>query len=126
MLGFAGVTAYLSYHLVSGLRGKLGQYVTKVQYSKDKELVFVQRVGPWGGITESVYEAHHLEIIPNINPSTAQYQLFQDGMYEVQSLNESAKMLLYKDDNLWNPRLKGEFLENHTQLITRQHYGLKR
>jgi hypothetical protein len=36
-------------------------YVTKVTYNKDKDLVFVQRPDGLWGETEHVYEVHHIE-----------------------------------------------------------------
>jgi hypothetical protein len=83
-------------------------------------------VGAFGGIVENVYETHHLEVVPNYSPSTAVHQMHNDGMYEVQSLNEHMKMFMYREDHFWNPKLKKQFLQNHTQLITRSHYGMKR
>lgn len=39
-------------------------YVVKMQYSKDKELLFVTTSSPYGSTQEHVYEAHHVEFLP--------------------------------------------------------------
>lgn len=36
-------------------------YVTKMRYNKDKDLVFVNKPDNLWGETEHVYEMHHLE-----------------------------------------------------------------
>ena len=36
-------------------------YVTKMRYNKDKDLVFVKKPDMLWGETERVYEMHHLE-----------------------------------------------------------------
>ena len=36
-------------------------YVTKMRYNKDKDLVFVTRPDAFWGESEHVYEMHHLE-----------------------------------------------------------------
>lgn len=37
------------------------EYVTKMRYNKEKDIVFVERPGGIWGTTETVYEMHHLE-----------------------------------------------------------------
>jgi len=39
-------------------------YVVRLQYSKDKELLFVTRISPYGSTEEEVYEMAHLEVLP--------------------------------------------------------------
>jgi hypothetical protein len=121
IIGIAGAVGYGAYHLGGGYQCKMMNYVTKVQYNKDKELMFVSRLGIFGGVEEKVYEAHHIEVPPNYSPSTVAMQphVEDDGMYEVISLNEDISFMLYKDSRFWNPKLKKDFLSKHTQLITR-------
>lgn len=47
-------------------------------------------------------------------------------MYQVSCLNQMENFYLYKDEAYWNPKLKKEFLVNHSQLVTKEYYGLKR
>jgi hypothetical protein len=56
---------YLSYIMVRLIYNGFGRYIIKAQYSKDKELLFVTRIGPYGGTEEEVYETHHLEFLPH-------------------------------------------------------------
>ena len=39
-------------------------YITKVQYNKNKEMIFVTRMGSFGVIREDLFETHHLEVLP--------------------------------------------------------------
>lgn len=60
----AGTFAYGAYYcLVSGHK-YMKDYVVRMSYSKDKELLFVTRVSPYGSTEEEVYEMAHLESLP--------------------------------------------------------------
>ena len=66
-LHVAAIGAALYYCLLHLFRG--GEianqpWVAKMQYNKDKELIFVTKVSGTGFRYEKVYEAHHLEVVP--------------------------------------------------------------
>lgn len=65
VFGVAAVAAYTWYFHHQGFKVEAKRYVSKVQYNKDKELIFVTRVGSYGMVYEDVYETHHLEMIPH-------------------------------------------------------------
>jgi hypothetical protein len=47
-------------------------------------------------------------------------------MYTINHLNGHEAFHFYKEDKYWNPKLKKEFLVNHSQLFSKEEYGLKR
>lgn len=49
---FAGTVMYLSYYFFVSSDKILKDYVVKLQYSKDRELLFVTRVSPYGATEE--------------------------------------------------------------------------
>lgn len=60
-----GAFAYYSSHILLKLQhDMMKDYVVKMQYSRDKELLFVTRVSYWGGLEEEVHEMHHVEMLP--------------------------------------------------------------
>lgn len=62
-----GAFAYYSSYLIGKLQDNfLREYVVKMQYSKDKELLFITRVSYFGGLEEEVHEMHHIEMLPPI------------------------------------------------------------
>ncbi|CAD8172257.1 unnamed protein product [Paramecium octaurelia] len=127
VLAATAASAYLWYFHHMSMNDIGRNYVTKVQYSKDKELVFVTRMGSFGVVREDVFETHHLEVLPYYTKSGVQNMRQNDlGMYEVSCLNKQELMYLYKEDAFWNPNLKTQFLSNHSQLISKQYFGLKR
>lgn len=87
-------------------------YVTKVRYNKDKDLVFVTRPDRFWGESESVYEMHHLEqMVPA--PVTAMKNmsaLDPKGILTVHDMANKDNMKLYNDEKYWNLDLRDEFL----------------
>jgi len=55
---------YSSYTLLAYMNNIGDDYVVKMQYSKDKELIFVTRISTYGSTYEQVYETAHLELLP--------------------------------------------------------------
>jgi len=86
-------------------------YVTKMRYSKDKDLVFVTKPNRLWGEKETVYEVHHLEqMVPA--PVTAMKNMSQNdptGIMTVHCMAQNENLKLYKDDKYWNSDLKNEF-----------------
>ena len=64
VLGLTAVTAYGFLHVFGSYQHMAGRYVTKIQYNKDKELIFVTKCNFWGTTFEEVFETHHLEVMP--------------------------------------------------------------
>jgi hypothetical protein len=55
-----GAIAYTVYGLLNYTNSITSQYIVKMSYSKDKELIFVKRVDLHGVTYEEVYEVAHL------------------------------------------------------------------
>ena len=87
-------------------------YVTKMRYNKDKDLVFVNKPDMLWGETEHVYEMHHLEqMVPS--PVTAIKDMSANdpnGILVVQDMAEKEYMKFYKDTKYWNMDLRDEFM----------------
>lgn len=75
-------------------------YVVKMQYSKDKELLFVTRVGILGGLEEEVHEMHHVELLPPCTKYSLANHSFQDddGLIEITNMNGNTNFVVYKGD----------------------------
>lgn len=87
-------------------------YVTKMTYNKDKDLVFVKKPDMIWGETEHVYEMHHLEqMVPA--PVTAIKNMSANdpnGILTVHDMAEKELLKFYKDTKYWNMDLREEFL----------------
>ena len=64
VLAGTAASAYLWYFHHMSMNDIGRNYVTKVQYNKDKELLFVTRMGSFGIVREEVFETHHIEVLP--------------------------------------------------------------
>lgn len=75
-------------------------YVVKMQYSKDRELIFVTRVTPYGSTEEEVYETAHLEILPPSVKAGLQHSSFldEDGIWDVTCMNTQNVLALENND----------------------------
>ena len=75
-------------------------YVVKMQYSKDKELIFVTRISPYGSADEEVYETAHLECLPPSVKAGLPHMSFQDseGIIDVTCMNTQKILALYNED----------------------------
>ena len=78
----------------------LRDYVVKMQYSKDKELIFVTRLSPFGGAEEEVYETAHLECLPPSVKAGIKHLSMQDsdGIWDITDMNSQEVMALYNED----------------------------
>ena len=87
-------------------------YVTKMRYNKDKDLVFVTKPDKLWGEKEHVYEVHHLEqMVPA--PVTAMKHMSamrHDGIMTVKDMAQNENLKFYKEDKYWNADLKKEFM----------------
>jgi len=79
-------------------------YVTKMVYNKDKDLVFVYKPDGLWSETEYVYEVHHLEqMVPA--PVTAYKDLTMnrdDGILSVHCMSTKDYLKFYGEDKYWN------------------------
>ena len=87
-------------------------YVTKMVYNRDKDLVFVYKPDGLWGETEHVFEMHHLEqVVPA--PVTAVPDLSaqrDDGIINVYCMNTKNYLKFYGEDKYWNVELKDDFM----------------
>ena len=87
-------------------------YVSKMVYNRDKDLVFVYRPDGFWGETEHVYEVHHLEqMVPP--PVTAVKDLTMnrnDGILTVYDMSKRHYLKFYGEDKYWNMDIKEDFL----------------
>lgn len=87
-------------------------YVSKMVYNKDKDLVFVYRPDGLWGETEHVYEVHHLEqMVPS--PVTAWKDLtmnHENGILTIHCMSTKAYLKFYNDKKYWNHQLREGFI----------------
>lgn len=87
-------------------------YVSKMTYNRDKDLVFVYRPDGLWNETEHVYEVHHLEqMVPS--PVTAVKDMTmqrKDGILNIYDMASRDYLKFYGEDKYWNQELKEEFL----------------
>lgn len=90
-------------------------YVTKMKYNKDKDLVYIYKPeGIWFE-KEFVHEVHHLEqTVPYISSAIENMSLYNrdDGILTVYDMNEHEKLRFYNEDKYWNMELKDEFINS--------------
>lgn len=122
------VALYASYIAMSYIHNSWKDYVVKVQYSKDRELLFVTRVSAYSSTMEEVYEVAHLERLPPSVLTGVQHLSAQadDGLLDVTCMNSQRNLVFYNENKYWNPSLKGEFLARVTNLWTRDYAGENR
>jgi len=87
--------------------------VVKMQYNKDKELLFVTRISPYASWEEEVFEVQHLEIPPpsvktGVKDLSSQDE---DGLWDIQCMATHKNLVVYNDKKYWNPALKKEFMD---------------
>jgi hypothetical protein len=97
-------------------------YVSKMVYNKDKDLVFVYRPDGFWNEHEYVYEVHHLE---QMTPSTVTaYKNLtmqrKDGILTVYDMSKREYLKFYGEDKYWNTELKEDFL-NQTRSMWRNY-----
>lgn len=93
-------------------------YITKMQYNKDQELLFITFTGFNGQPVEEVFEMEHLEILPPSVKSGIKDLSSQDedGLYMITCMNSGNTFYVYKEDMYWNPALKAKFFERVMRL----------
>lgn len=102
-------------------------YVSKMVYSKDKDLVFVYKPDGIWNETEYVHEVHHLEqMVPFASSALANHPLQKDdGIMTIYDMAERENLKLYNEDKYWNLDLKDEFM-GHTNQLWLNNFSNKR
>jgi hypothetical protein len=87
-------------------------YVTKITYNREKDLVFVDRPTGLFGDTESVYEVHHIEqMVPS--PISAMRDIggqYKDGIMSLHCMSTKDYLKVYNDPKYWNIDQREDFL----------------
>ena len=93
-------------------------YVSKMVYSKDKDLVFVYKPDGIWGETEYVHEMHHLEqMVPYSVFAMNDHPLQKDdGIMTVYDMAQKENLKLYSEDKYWNLDVKDEFMSETRNL----------
>jgi hypothetical protein len=87
-------------------------YVSKMIYSRDKDLLFVYKPDGLWNETEHVHEMHHLEqMVPYSVYAIQNYSMQKDdGIMTVYDMSTKKNLKLYGEDKYWNLDLKDEFV----------------
>lgn len=93
-------------------------YVSKMVYSKDKDLIFVYKPDGIWNETEYVHEVHHLEqMVPFASSALENHPMQKDdGIMTVYDMAQKENLKLYGEDKYWNLDLKDEFMGQTRQL----------
>jgi hypothetical protein len=77
----------------------MSTYIVKMQYSKDRELVFVTAIDNYGVVSTKAYETEHLEILPPgaVTLFAKSTMADKDGIYTVNDLNTGETFAMFKD-----------------------------
>lgn len=108
-----GIAAYATYLSIAMAHRFWKDYVVKMQFSKDKELLFVTRISPFGSLEEEVYETHHLEVLPPSVKTGVKDLSSQDkdGLWDITCLASHKNLVVYNEDKYWNPSIRKEFFD---------------
>lgn len=98
--------------LLSMLHGLNFDYVTKMQYNKDRDLVFVYKPDGWFTDKEYVYEVHHLEsMVPGTVSAYPHLGMgHKDGITNLLCMDTKQSLKFYNDPKYWNLELRDDFL----------------
>ena len=93
-------------------------YVSKMVYSKDKDLVFVYKPDGIWNETEYVHEVHHLEQMVPFSVLALKNHPMQkdDGIMTIYDMSERENLKFYGDDKYWNLDVKDEFMSETRSL----------
>ena len=102
---YVACLAYLIYNLDM-------DYVTRMRYNKEKDLVFVQRMDRLWGETEHTFEMHHLEqMVPAaVTAMKNMPALDPNGILTIHDMADKQYLKFYQDPKYWNQELKEEFI----------------
>ena len=99
--------------MICMLRNLDNDYVTKMVYNKDKDLVFVYKPNGIWYENEEVFEVHHLErevpaAVGSWKDMSAQRD---DGIIRVKCMDSKKHLLFYGEDKYWNMDEKRDFMK---------------
>ena len=102
-------------------------YVSRMVYNKDKDLVFVYKPTALWHESEYVYEMHHLEQMVPFAVTAVKNMSMQrdDGIVTVYDMNTRDNLKFYGADKYWNMDLKDEFM-GQTRNLWLQNFSSKR
>jgi hypothetical protein len=88
-------------------------YVTKMTYNKDKDLVFVYKPDGYWNEKEYVHEVAHLEhLVPSAVSSWKDMSAMRsDGIVTITDMAKKEQLKFYQDKKYWNGELRAEFFE---------------
>lgn len=118
MLARPAHTAYMAQLLIL-LNFMNMDYVSRMVYNKEKDLVFVYKPeGIWNE-REYVHEMHHLEqMVPYAVSALGDRSLNRDdGIMTVYDMNEHEELKFFNEDKYWNVDLKDEFVGQTNSLF---------
>ena len=89
-------------------------YVSKMVYNKDKDLIFVYKPTGFWGEQEYIYEMHHLEqMVPYAVKAIQNHSATKDdGILTIHDMNSKDALKVYNEDKYWNLDLKDDFMAN--------------
>lgn len=93
-------------------------YVTKMTYNKDKDIVFVTRPDGLWGEQEYVYEMHHLEqTVPAAVTAWKDLTMQRnDGILNIYCMSTRDYLKFYGEDKYWNMDVKEDFMNQTTTM----------
>ena len=109
------------------LRHSNFDYVSKMVYNKDKDIVFVYKPTGFWGEHEYVYEMHHLEqMVPYSVFAMNDHPLQKDdGIMTVYDMAQKENLKLYSEDKYWNLDVKDEF-QSETRNLWQGNFSCKK
>jgi hypothetical protein len=110
-------TAYMVQVLIL-LQNMNMDYVSRMVYNRDKDLVFVYKPSGLWNEQEYVYEMHHLEQMVPYAVSAIRNMSMQrdDGILTVYDMNTRENLKFYAEDKYWNMDVKEDFMANTRSL----------
>lgn len=87
--------------------------VTKMQFNKNRDLVFVTKVGGtfFAKETEEVYETTHLQVLPP-SVETGYMDVSERKVFTISCMASHVNFRVYNNPSYWNPELREEFYEH--------------
>ncbi|EGR31428.1 hypothetical protein IMG5_109990 [Ichthyophthirius multifiliis] len=124
----AGIACYATHVLLHYMNNLSKDYVVRAQYSKDKELLFVTRISPFGSTKEEVYEVAHLEHLPPSVKSGVKDMSCQDsnGLVDIICMNTQRSLVFYLEEQYWNPKIRNDFFNQTNGMWSKDYTGLNR
>ena len=93
-------------------------YVSRMVYNRDKDLVFVYKPDGLWNEREYIYEMHHLEqMVPFAVTAIKNMSMQKDnGIITIYDMNTRDNLKFYSEDKYWNLDVKDEFMSNTRSL----------